>query len=230
MRARWVFFLSVVIASLAVPALADSGLECWSFGATCGTNGTITAGTTGEISGNLYYVSANFTSYVRVIDTNPNNAWTSPWMLNNQITQIGGPPVNFGVANKGDILVVQLCDQDENAATCGNGIKNPYLFASDKNYSADNLSHAMIPENGGACATAACFDGVRTQLIWMEDLADKQNTDWDYNDFVLALHNVNVAFPNNGGDSQSSPTPEPGTLSLLAGGVATGLVRRRKSS
>jgi hypothetical protein len=210
--------------------IADNGLKCSSFGATCATDGSIVAGSTGAISGNLFYESANFIDYVRVVDTNPNNSWTSPWMLNNQTTQIGGPSVTFGNAIKGDILVVELCDQDENAATCGNGIKNPYVFASDPNYSADNLSHAMIAQNGGACATANCSDQIgRTSLIWLEDLSTKQNSDWDYNDLVLALHNVDVVFPHDG-SSQASAVPEPGTISLLVGGVAAGLIRRVKKS
>jgi hypothetical protein len=228
-RAHWVIFVLVVIAAFAVPAVADSGLTCWTFGATCATDGTIVAGASGTISGNLFYKSANFIDYVRVIDTNPNNSWTSPWVLNNQITQIGGPSVAFGNALKGDILVVELCDQDENAATCGNGIKNPYVFASDPNYSADDLSHAMVAQNGGAGATANGV-GPRTQLIWLEDLSNKQNSDWDYNDLVLALHNVDVVFPHNGGTSEASPVPEPATLSLLVGGVAAGLIRRLKKN
>lgn len=227
MRAHWVILVLAAIAAFAVPAVADSGLTCWAFGATCATDGTIVAGTSGEITGNLYYKSANFTDYVRVVDTNPNNSWTSPWMLNNQITQIGGTPVAFGNALKGDILVVELCDQDENAATCGNGIKNPYVFASDPAYSADNLSHAMVAQNGGACPTASCLGGVRTQLIWLEDLSNKQNSDWDYNDLVLAMHNINVAFPHNG-SLDAAPVPEPATLSLLAGGLVAGLIRRMK--
>lgn len=228
MRAHWVILVLVALAALSVPALADT-VTCGTFGQTCATDGTIVAGTTGEITGNLYYASANFTSYVRVIDTNPNNRWVSPWMLNNQTTPIGGPSVDFGSAMKGDILVVQLCDQNENFATCGNGIKNPYVFSNDPVYSADNLSHAQIAENGGACATASCESGIRTQLIWLEDLSNKQHSDWDYNDLVLALHNIDVTFPNGGG-LDASPVPEPATITMLAGGLAAGLFRRMKKS
>jgi hypothetical protein len=103
------------------------------------------------------------------------------------------------------------------------------VFASDPNYSADNLSHAQIAQNGGAGATANGV-GPRSQLIWLEDLSNKQNSDWDYNDLVLALHNVDVLFPHGGGGSQPSPAPEPATLSLLAGGLAAGLIRRMKKS
>lgn len=225
MRAHWVILVLVVLAAFAGSALADDGLQCWSFGVSCADDGTIVAGADGSITGNLYYQKANFTSYVRVIDTNPNNSWTSSWVLNNQITGIGGPPVTFGNALKGDILVVQLCDQQEQPNICTDNSRNQYLFASDPTYSADGLSHAMVPMNGGASATAK-GDGPRTQLIWFEDLADKQHTDWDYNDFVLALHNVDVLFPH--GDAAA--VPEPGTLSLLAGGLLTGLIRRIKKS
>ena len=208
--------------------MGDDGLKCWTFGQTCATTGTIFAQSTGDIKGNIYYADANFTDWVRVIDTDPQNSWTSPWMLDNQ-RGIGQPSVDFGHALKNDVLVVQICDQDLNAATCGNGIKNPYLFANDPKYSADNVSHAMIPMDGGAGATAS-GSGPRTQLIWLEDLSFKQNSDWDYNDLVLSLHNVDVVFPNNGGTTQASPVPEPATITLLAGGIAAGLIRRFKKS
>lgn len=232
MRAHWVILVLVVLSVFSGYALADAGLTCWTYGANCQTNGSVVAASDGSITGNLYYKSANFMSYVRVIDTNPDNSWTSPWMLNNQTTQIGGPPVTFGNALKGDVLIVQLCDQTENAATCGNGILNPYLFANDPKYSADGLSHAMAAQNGGVCPTALCDDpSKRINLIWLEDLATKQNTDWDYNDLVLALHNVDVLFPNDGmSQSQNSAVPEPATMSLLAGGLAAGWFRRKKKS
>jgi len=228
-RARWVFVLVLaVIAAFSVPALADNGLHCWTFGQTCATNGTIFALSNGDIKGNIYYANANFTDYVRVIDTDPNNSWTSPWMLDNQ-RGVGQPSVDFGHALKGDILVVQLCDQDLQPNICTSGSKNQYLFANDPAYSADNVSHAMIPMDGGVGATAK-DPGRGTQLIWLEDLSTKWNSDWDYNDLVLSLHNVDVAFPNNGGDSQNSPVPEPGTLSLLAGGLMAGVIRRMKKN
>lgn len=210
-------------------SVADDGLKCGTFGATCATDGTIVAASNGKITGNLYYVSANFMDYVRVVDTNPANSWTSAWMLNNQTTQIGGTPVTFGNALAGDILVVELCDQFENATTCGNNITNPYVFASDPKYSADGLSHAQVAQNGGA-GPLANGGGIRSQLIWLEDLSNKQQSDWDYNDSVLALHNIDVLFPHGGGGLDSSAVPEPATLTLLASGLAAGLIRRMKKS
>lgn len=230
MRAHWVILVLVVLAvigAFAAPALADDGLKCGSFGATCATDGTVVAAADGDITGNLYYVSANFPDYVRVIDTNPDNRWTSGWLLDNQLG-VNQPGVTFGHALKGDILVVQLCDQYENATPCANTSKNPYVFSNDPIYSADNLSHALVAMNGGASSTAR-GDGTRTQLLWFEDLSNKQNSDWDYNDLVLALHNIDVIF-RNGGDLQSAPVPEPATLSLLASGLAAGIIRRMKKS
>lgn len=228
MRAHGVILRFVVIAALAVPALADNGLKCWTFGATCATNGTIFAQSDGDIKGNIYYSDANFTDWVRVIDLNPQNSWTSAWMLDNQ-RGIGQPSVDFGHALKGDILVVQICDQELQPNLCVDSSKNQDLFGSDPKYSADGLSHAMVPMNGGISATSA-GTGPRSQLIWLEDLGDKQHTDWDYNDLVVALFNADVVFPHNGGTSGSAEVPEPATLSLLAGGVAAGLIRRMKKS
>ncbi len=229
MRARWVLFTFVVIAGLSVSAVAsvgDNGLKCTTFGQTCATDGTIFAQSTGDIKGNIFYSDANFIDWVRVVDTNPQNSWTSGWMLDNQ-RGIGQPSVDFGHALKGDILVVQICDAELNASPCADSSKNPYVFGSDPKYSADNVSHAMVPMDGGAGATAN-NSGPRTQLIWLEDLSFKQNSDWDYNDLVLSLHNVDVAFPNNGGTSDTAPAPEPGTICLLASGLAAGLIRTIK--
>jgi len=229
-RAHGVIFVLVVLVVLgasAISGLADDGLKCSTFGATCGIDGTVVAAADGDITGNLYYVSANFPDVVRVIDTNPNNSWTSPWLLNNQLG-VGQPAVNFGHALQGDILVVQLCDLALNATPCANTSKNPYVFSNDPTHSADNTSHAMVAMNGGACATANCSDK-RTQLLWFEDLATKQNSDWDYNDMVVSLHNIDVLFPHTDG-SLDAPVPEPATLSLLAGGLLAGVIRRAKKN
>ncbi len=227
MRAHWVILVLVVLAAFAAPALADDGLHCWTFGQTCATNGTIFALSDGDIKGNIYYANANFPDWVRIIDTNPNNSWTSDWMLDNQ-GGVGQPSVDFGHALKNDILVVQLCDQALQPNICTSTSKNQYLFANDPKFSVDGLSHAEIPMDGGVGATAK-NPGRGTQLIWLEDLSTKWNSDWDYNDLVLSLHNVDVVFPN-GGNSQASPVPEPGTISLLAGGLVAGLIRRMKKN
>ncbi len=228
MRAHRVILLFVVLAVFTGSALADDGLHCWTFGQTCATDGTIVAQSDGDIKGNIYYADANFADWVRVIDTNPQNSWTSNWMLDNQ-GGIGQPSVDFGHALKNDILVVQLCDQALQPNICTSTSQNQYLFATDPKYSVDGLSHAMIPMDGGVGATAK-DPGRGTQLIWFEDLSTKWNSDWDYNDLVLSLHNVDVAFPNNGGTLQAAPVPEPATLSLLVGGIAAGLLRRMKKS
>ena len=231
MRAHWVILVLVVLALFALPALADSGLMCWTFGQSCAADGTIVAAADGDISGNLYYTKANFWSFVRIIDLNPSNSWTSGWMLNTQ-NGSSNSTVDFGHALKGDILVIQLCDQQEQPNGCADTSQNQYLFANDPKYSADGLSHAMVAMNGGAGATAK-GGGPRSQLIWLEDLADKQKTDWDYNDSVIALHNVDVLFPH--GDTgfsgmNASPVPEPATLTLLTGGLMAGVIRRIKKS
>ena len=229
MRASCVLMVLVLVALCAIPAAAgigDNGLKCWTYGATCEQPMTITAQSTGDITGNLYYYSANFIDFVRIVDTNPNNSWTSPWMLENQLgTQ--QPKVDFGHALAGDVLVVELCDEQEQTALCASNSKNPYIFASDPTYSSDHVSHAVVNIKGNV-SDLANGGGSLSALIWMEDLADKQHTDWDYNDSVIALHNVIVNFYQSNGNGIDAPTPEPGTICLLASGLAAGLIRLRK--
>ncbi len=230
MRAYWVLFCLLAVAACAVPAAADSGLTCSTFGGTCASPLQITAQFTGSITGNLYYQSANFTDYVRLIDTNPNNNWTSPWVLSNQ-GQINSQLVTFGQALKGDVLVMQLCDQQEQPNICTSASKNEYLFASDPNYSADGKNHALVNVNGGVSPVAndPTRNLPKSWVIWMEDLSTKQNTDWDFNDTAIALHNVNISFGGSefsNGPGQQSEVPEPGTISLLASSLAAGLLCR----
>ena len=225
MRTQWMISLFVVLAVFAVPALADNGLLCTTSGHTCATDGTIVAQRDGDITGNIFYANADFADWVRVIDLNPQNPWTSSWMLDNQ-RGIGQPSVNFGHAMKNDILVVQICDQQLQPNLCVDNSKNQYLFASDPNFSVDGLSHAEIPQDGGFGPWGTTSHIRNSQLIWLEDLGTKQGSDWDYNDLVVSLHNVDVLFPNSGGTSESSPVPEPGTIVLLASGLAGGLIRR----
>ena len=52
----------------------------------------------------------------------------------------------------------------------------------------------MIPMDGGAGATAK-DPGRGTQLIWLEDLSTKQNSDWDYNDLVVVAAQRRCGLP-----------------------------------
>jgi len=227
-RLQWILVVLLIIGVSAVPAVAD-GLTCASVFGDCANPGQISAQSTGDITGSLVYFSADFSDYVRVIDTNPNNFWVSSWSLGNRFGT-GQSPVTFGHALKNDTLVIQLCDQQEQQNFCNQDSKNQYLFASDPAYSADNKSHAVAARNGGGpFSVTGQGENPRTAVIWMEDLSDKQHTDWDYNDEVLNLGNVLVTFPHSGG-LDAAPVPEPSTIVLLASGLAGGLIRRMKKN
>lgn len=223
MRLSWVLLCVILLPALALTAVADTGdngLMCNSFGGVCANPVQITAQNTGDITGNLSYYSANFPDFVRVIDTNPNNSWTSPWMLDNQ-NGIQQPSVTFGSALKGDVLVVQLCDQELQITLCARGARNPYLFASDPAYSVDGKSHALANTLGGGTTTLK--DGTLVWQLWLEDLDDKWDTDWDYNDSVISLHNVEISFASS---QENAPVPEPASISLLASGIAAACWRK----
>ena len=225
MRSYWVLLCVFLLPACVLTAFADigdNGLKCNTFGATCANPLQITAQFTGDITGNLYYSSADFHDWVRVIDTNPNNSWTSRWYLENKLgTQ--QRPVVFGSALQGDVLVVQLCDQE-----LQNGLCSPfsnYLFASDPAYSHDGVSHALANTDGGA--TLSLGNPTLTWAIWLEDLDAAHGGDFDYNDEVIGLHNVLISFASEG---TNAPVPEPASLVLLGSGLAAGVLRRIKKA
>jgi hypothetical protein len=171
-------------------AVADSGDTCNSIGGTCAPLTQITAQFTGTIDGNLFYFSANFHDYVRVIDTNPNNSWTSPWLLENQLgtTQ---PNVTFGSAIQGDVLRIELCTAElQTNQMCD--ANSDYLFSNDPSHSHDGLNHAQSNTLGPGYIDP--IDHKNYWAAWMEDLDSAHDGDFDYNDEVVTLHNVIYTF------------------------------------
>ena len=220
LRSYWVLLCVFLLPACVLTAFADigdNGQKCNTFGATCENPLQITAQSTGKITGNLYYFSADFNDYVRVIDTNPNNSWTSPWYLRNH-DGVNQPSVTFGSALKGDVLVVQICDEELQGGLCTPGSK--YLFGSDPADSHDGLNHALVSTIGGG--TVSLQNQTQVWAIWLEDLDAVHDGDFDYNDEVVSLHNVVVSFANQAG----LPVPEPTSLSLLATAFAAGWLRK----
>jgi hypothetical protein len=152
-----------------------------------------------------------------VIDTNPNNSWTSPWLLDNQLgtTQ---PTVTFGSALQGDVLIVELCDaQLQSNQMCD--VNSNYLFSTDPSHSHDGLNHAMSNTLGPAYIDPV--SGINYWPVWMEDLDAAHNSDFDYNDEVVTLQNVIIGF-----SAENASVPEPASLSLVAAGVSAALLRK----
>ena len=215
-----ILFVSLCAAS-AVADTGDSGLLCSTYGANCANPTQITAQNNGNITGSLYYYSADFYDWVRVIDTNPNNSWTSSWTLFNHGQNNG--PVVFGSALKGDVLVVQLCDQTLQFSFCSRS--SNYIYGSDPRYSVDGKSHALVNTQGGG--TVSLKNSTQTWAIWMEDLDDRWKSDWDYNDEVVTISNITVSFGSSSSPEQDAPVPEPASLSLLGSGLAAWLLRKK---
>ena len=158
--------------------------------------------------------------WVRVVDTNPNNSWVSPWLLENK-NSINQPSVVFGNALKGDVLVVQLLDLELQFT-----VRSDYLFATDPAFSVDGKNHAIVNTNGGA--TVSLRNPTQTWAIWLEDLSDRWKSDWDFNDQVIALSNITVSFADSPAPDSNAPVPELASMSLLGSAISTAWLLRKK--
>jgi hypothetical protein len=172
----------------------------------------ITAHGNGNIVGQFIGFDANFTDYVRVVDVT--QEWTSGWLIQNQF-EVTSPV--FGIAKKGDVLVVQLCAvpdwlQDK---SCHED-PDVRIFASDPSLSDDKTNHAYV------------YKGTPNPFvnIGMEDLAKDWKSDWDYNDLEFYLFNVDIAPGGNVGNFGA--TPEPASLLLLGSGLIAAVRKARK--
>lgn len=169
---------------------------------------SITAGKTGNLTGLYFGYIADFTDYVRVVDVTANTV--GPWVFDNKTSQ-RGDIADFGFVNAGDLLVVEIWDQDTGR-----------ILASDPAYSEDGTNHAYV--FGGLyinSKTSIAFFGI-------EDLIASEQTDWDYNDSEFFIFNLKVSrMATSDTDPERVGTPEPATLVLLGTSL---LVFRRKAS
>jgi hypothetical protein len=160
---------------------------------------SLTAASTGNVTGYFYSASAADTDYVRLYDVTTNTY--SAWLFDNQTPGADTPQV-FLTVNAGDTLVVQL----ENTNL------SDMILASDPSYSADGVNHAYVTAFSGGKS------GIPSgTFIGMEDLPNG-SSDFDYNDDTFVFTNIDPPA-----------VPEPGSLALLGTGVlsAAGLIRRK---
>jgi len=168
---------------------------------------SITASSTGNITGYFVSQSAGDDDSIRMIDVN--TGWVSDYFFPNHATTAGAT-ADFGPVNAGDTIVFELY----NYATS-------QLFASDGAYSADGVNHAYTAAFAGGDLSGTIFPA--GTYVGMEDLPNG-SSDWDYNDDAFLFTNVGTT-PH--GDP--SPVPEPGSLLLLGTGAlgAVGAMRRK---
>lgn len=172
---------------------------------TLATTMTLTATTTGDLTGYFAFSSAGGTDFVRI--ANLSTGYTSDWFFNNHATATGTAQ-NFGHINEGDVLAVEIYN------FAGQ------VYSSDPSRSADGINHAFMSHYSGGP-----FNGVNLPsgiYIGLEDLP-YVGSDMDFNDLNILLTNADFT------PAVAAHAPEPGTFLLLGTGLvgAVGALRRR---
>ena len=216
MRKCSLAFVFLLTVGWVVPAMADYACNtpdhiCPTYNYTAQYDGSGHA-----ILGLISLYSADFTDYVRLVDTT--QSLNSSWFL----AEPGKSGCTFNVCTffpvgssvkANDSLVLEICSTQLNGGSCPDS--PGVVFTSNPSLSSDGENHVWLRNSGGRCEPSGNSNYGSSCSVGFEDLDNSRDSDWDYNDANMILYNVLTSAAA----AEPQPVPEPASIIITVSGL-----------